>query len=205
MAARKLVAWIVIPLVVSAITPLNAQETPGNEPAESKPADVKQVEKKPDDKPAETATTTAGPLPGHSYHGEVFDEGPRQKAYLMPGMPKIHFPVTTKSSEAQKFFEQGVGQLHGFWYYEAERSFRQSATLDKDCAMAYWGMAMANIDNANRAKKLMAECLKHKQGLSDSENMYIDAADAYFKADPNKRREKKVTYTKALERIRYKY
>ena len=24
--------------------------------------------------------------------------------------------------------------------------------------MAYWGMAMANIDNAKRAKKFMAEC-----------------------------------------------
>jgi hypothetical protein len=70
---------------------------------------------------AQTATTQAGPLPGHSHHGEVFDQGPRQKAYLMPGMPKIHFPVTTKSPEAQKFFEQGMGQIHGFWYYEAER------------------------------------------------------------------------------------
>src|SRR5207253_9279407 len=96
-------------------------------------------------KPADTASIKPGPLPGHSHHGEVFDEGPRQKAYLMPGMPKIHFPVTTKSAEAQKFFEQGIGQLHGFWYYEAERSFRQVALLDKECAMAYWGMAMANI------------------------------------------------------------
>lgn len=205
MAARKLVAWILIPLVVSAITPLNAQETPGNEPAESKPADVKQVEKKPDDKPAETATTTAGPLPGHSYHGEVFDEGPRQKAYLMPGMPKIHFPVTTKSSEAQAFVEQGVGQLHGFWYYEAERSFRQAATLDKDCAMAYWGMALANVDNGSRATKFMAECGKHKPGITEREKMYIEAAEAFFKADKNKRKERNEAYTKALEQILYKH
>src|SRR5437870_7703886 len=65
----------------------------------------------------------------HSLHGEIFNEGPRQKAYLMAGMPQISFPVTTKSEEAQRFFTQGVGQLHGFWYYEAERSFRQAAAL----------------------------------------------------------------------------
>ncbi|HZN32509.1 MAG TPA: redoxin domain-containing protein [Pirellulaceae bacterium] len=174
-------------------------------PDEKKPEDKKPEEKKPDDKPAESPTTAAGPLPGHSYHGEVFDEGPRQKAYLMEGMPKIHFPVTTKNPEVQKFIEQGVGQIHGFWYYEAERSFRQAATLDKDCALAYWGMALANIDNANRAKKFMAECVKHKAGISDRETMYIDAADAYFKADNNKRKERNEAYTKALERILYKY
>jgi peroxiredoxin len=135
----------------------------------------------------------------------VFDEGPRQKAYLMPGMPKIHFPVTTKSPEAQKFIEQGIGQVHGFWYYEAERSFRQAAMLDKDCAMAYWGMAQANVENAARAKKFMAECLKHKAGITDRETQYIDAADAYFKADNSKKKERNESYTKALERLLYKY
>jgi hypothetical protein len=30
-------------------------------------------------------------------------------------------------------------------YFEAERSFRQAATIDPDCAMAYWGMTMANV------------------------------------------------------------
>lgn len=147
----------------------------------------------------------AGPLPGHSHHGEVFDEGPRQQAYLMTGMPKIHFPVTTKSTEAQAFFEQGVGQLHGFWYYEAERSFRQAAALDKECAMAYWGMAQANIDNGSRAQKFMTECVKYKAGASEREKMYIDAADTYFKSDKNKKKERNEAYTKALEKLLYKY
>src|ERR1022692_262925 len=88
---------------------------------------------------------------GHSYQGDVFNDGPRQKAYLMGKTGNVRFPITTKSPEAQKFFEQGVGQLHGFWYFEAERSFRQVALLDPDCAMAYWGMAMANHENEKRA------------------------------------------------------
>src|SRR5437870_5338275 len=90
---------------------------------------------------------TALPVAGHSYHGESFNEGPRQRAYLMGNTGNVHFPVTTASPEAQKFIDQGIGQLHGFWYFEAERSFRQAAALDPDCAMAYWGMAMANTNN----------------------------------------------------------
>ncbi len=72
------------------------------------------------------------PVPGHSLNGESFNEGPRQSAVLMGGTGQVKFPVSTKDAEAQKFFEQGVGQLHGFWYFESERSFRTAAALDPD-------------------------------------------------------------------------
>ncbi len=29
-------------------------------------------------------------------HGESFNEGPRQAAYLMPGMGNVHFPISSK-------------------------------------------------------------------------------------------------------------
>ncbi|WP_372897714.1 hypothetical protein, partial [Stieleria sp.] len=38
---------------------------------------------------------------GHSYHGEAFNEGPRQAAEMMPGMAPIEFPTSTKSEAAQ--------------------------------------------------------------------------------------------------------
>ena len=66
-------------------------------------------------------------LAGHSFHGEAFNEGPRQKAYLMEGTGRIQFDVTTKNPEAADFVRQGMGQLWGYWYLEAERSFRQAA------------------------------------------------------------------------------
>ena len=98
--------------------------------------------------PAAPAAPAPGPLPGHSAHGEAFDEGPRRSAYLMGTTGRVHLPITTKDARAQAFFDQGVGQLHGFWYLEAERSFRQAAAIDPACAMAYWGMAMANVNAA---------------------------------------------------------
>src|SRR5204863_1103102 len=60
-------------------------------------------------------------LAGHSTHGEAVNEGPRQAAVFMGGTGQVHLPVTTTSAAAQKFFDQGVGQLYGFWFFEAER------------------------------------------------------------------------------------
>ncbi len=150
----------------------------------------------------DSAKTEAGKsdaAPGHSLHGEVFDEGPRQKAYLMKGMPKIDFPITTKLSEAQAFFNQGVGQLHGFWYFEAERSFRQVLAIDPDCAMAYWGMAMANVNNGKRAKQFIEKATARKASVSPRERAWIEALAAYHAGPDNTERRKQ--YIKALEAI----
>lgn len=144
-------------------------------------------------------------LAGHSAHGESFNEGPRQSAYLMDGMGRVHFPVTTKEPMAQRFVTQGVAQVHGFWYFEAERSFRQAAAIDPECAMAYWGMAMANRSNEKRGKGFMEEAVKLKGKASRREQLYIDALDAYFKADTAKKKERAEKYTQALEKLLYEF
>src|SRR5258706_5580831 len=58
------------------------------------------------------------------------------------GTQYIHFPITTSNPEAQKFFQQGVAQMHSFWANEAERSFLQAAALDPSAPMPQWGIAM---------------------------------------------------------------
>src|ERR1043165_5141599 len=127
-------------------------------------------------------------LPGHSYHGEIFDEGPRQKAYLMTGTGNVRFPITTRSAQAQKFFEQGVGQLHGFWYFEAERSFRQVTLLDPDCAMAYWGMAMANWENEQRAAAFIKNARPLLRNTSRREQLYIESVAELHASTGDKRK-----------------
>src|SRR3954452_6567526 len=123
----------------------------------------------------------AVPAPGHSVHGEAFNDGPRHEAYLMPGQGKVHFPVTTDKPEAQAFIDQGVAQLHTFYYFESERSFRQAAKIDPACAMAYWGMAMSNVNNSKRAKNFLKEAHKHDAKVSRRERLYLDALDALYK------------------------
>jgi peroxiredoxin len=121
------------------------------------------------------------PLPGHSLHGEGFSEGPRRRLPLIPGCGEVHFPVTTSSPEAQQFFDQGVGQLHGFWYWEAERSFRTVLALDPDCVMAHWGLAMANVENEPRAREFLAQV--NGQALEKAtprERAWVEAAKKLF-------------------------
>jgi peroxiredoxin len=136
--------------------------------------------------PTETPTeaNAATPAPGHSVHGEAFDEGPRQRAHLMPGMgDAVHFPISTDSAEAQKFVDQGVAQLHSFYYLEAERSFRQAARLDPGAPMAYWGMAMANVNNAKRAKGFVksAQEKAKARALTRRESLYLESLAALYK------------------------
>jgi peroxiredoxin len=143
-------------------------------------------------------------LPGHSQHGEAFNEGPRQAAVLIPGCGKVNFPVTTKKPEAQQFFNQGVGQLHGFWYYEAERTFRQVATLDKECAMAFWGMAMANVNNEKRAREFTKKAVALKAKANAHEKLWITTLENFYREDKNDKRDKKqrsLDYIRDLETI----
>ncbi len=57
--------------------------------------------------------------------------------------------VTTSSARAQLFFNQGLTLTFGFNHREAGRSFRETARLDPDCAMAYWGQALVLGPNIN--------------------------------------------------------
>lgn len=144
-------------------------------------------------------------MAGHSTRGEAFNEGPRQKAYRMANTGAVRFPVTTQVPAAQAFFDQGVGQLHGFWYFEAERTFRQVAAMDPDCAMAYWGMAMANVENENRAKAFIEQAEKRRTAASRREQMWIDAYAAFLKADRKDNKLRKREYLRSIESIIHEF
>ena len=145
-----------------------------------------------------------GPAAGHSLHGEAFDEGPRQSSPLMPGTGKVEIKITTRHPQAQAFFNQGVGQVHGFWYFEAERSFRQVAFFDTNCAMAYWGMAMANVNNAKRAAEFIKRARDFKTNASPREALWIEAYDNYF-TSKSKETDRRKDLVLALENLVQKH
>ena len=76
-----------------------------------------------------------------SYYGK--------KAPLFDNLGDYSFPVSTKDELAQKYFDQGLILAYGFNHAEAARSFYYAATLDPDCAMAYWGYAYVLGPNYN--------------------------------------------------------
>jgi tetratricopeptide (TPR) repeat protein len=59
-------------------------------------------------------------------------------------------PVTTGSPQAQLWFDRGLIWCYGYNHDEAIRCFRKAIEHDRDCAMAYWGIAYASGPNYNK-------------------------------------------------------
>lgn len=144
---------------------------------------------------------------GHSHRGSAFDDGPRQKPWVIEGIGKSHFPITTKNPEVQRWFDQGHTLLHSFWYFEAERAFRWCLKLEPDNATAWWGMARAAEDDKRR-KQFLREAMKRRDRVSERERMYIEASAIQLLDDPIEKlsyEEKERRFLTAMERIVAKY
>ena len=63
---------------------------------------------------------------------------------LSDGLGMYTRKITTASPTAQKYFNQGLGFYHGFSHGAAIRAFKEAAPIDPKCAMARWGIALAN-------------------------------------------------------------
>jgi tetratricopeptide (TPR) repeat protein len=73
----------------------------------------------------------------------------RAGAPLFEGMGPYHRPITTSDPGAQRYFDQGMVLAFGFNHAEAIRSFRAAQRLDRECAMCFWGEALATGPNIN--------------------------------------------------------
>jgi len=57
--------------------------------------------------------------------------------------------ITTKSSEAQVWFDRGLNWVFGFNHAEAIKCFAKALEHDATCAMAQWGISYAAGPNYN--------------------------------------------------------
>ncbi len=103
---------------------------------------------------------------------------PALPAKIMEGQGNVHFAITTSNPEAQRFFDQGVSQMHSFWATEAERSFLQAAALDPDAPMPWWGVAMVAAGDYRPRHQLERDGrpVKAASKPSPAEQRAIDAA-----------------------------
>lgn len=118
---------------------------------------------------------------------------------LVPGLTPAHMAVSDVQV-AQAFFDQGLGQLWGFDYDEALKSFREARRLDPDCTMCNWGEALAlgpyinsgpiNAETIAEARALTARALTaHALGsnrLSQRDRALMDAVHARHAPGGNK-------------------
>ena len=129
-----------------------------------------------------------GPMPS-VYAGEADKPG----APVFEGLGAHQHPISTHSTQTQMFFNQGVNLMFGFNHAEAIRSFREAARLDPDCAMCWWGVAMALGPNINLpmppdavapAMAALGKAQALKDEASPEERAWIEALAARYSADP---------------------
>lgn len=107
-----------------------------------------------------------------------------KKAPLFKGLDGLNFPITTKVTEAQTYFNQGLMLSFGFNHAEAARSFYESTKLDSNNAMGWWGFgyvlgpnynAGMEKDNFIRAHEAVTKAKALYASASNKEKDLVDA------------------------------
>jgi tetratricopeptide (TPR) repeat protein len=138
------------------------------------------------------------------------------KEPLYDGLGSYSRKITTDSAEAQCYFDQGLGFLHGFNHRAAIRAFQQAAEIDPECAMAHWGVALAcgpHINSmavpppaAELAWKELELAQKNTGNASPVERALIDAlAKRYANPQPEDRSGLDRAYADAMREVWKKY
>jgi len=133
-----------------------------------------------------------------------------------PGLGAHARPVTSKSQEAQRYFNQGLAFLHGFNHGAAIRSFGQAVRLDPSFAMAHWGIALAHGPHINfpvvpppaaeAAWKALTLAKKHIKNTSPVERDLIEALGArYANPQPEDRAPLDLAYADAMRKVWQKH
>lgn len=91
-------------------------------------------------------------------------------------------PITTKSEKARRLCQQGFALIHGFWFFEAIRSFRDATKEDPTCAIAWAGLNVALTQPWNRrdeyrgeAEYAIQKAISHVNSASEIEQTFIRA------------------------------
>ena len=149
------------------------------------------------------------------------DLATRAGAPLFAGMGSHEHAITTVSPEAQLYFNQGLVIDFAFNHAESARSFRAAQTLDPDCAMCFWGEALAlgpNINVTSNGKAIMSDeerqkafiamqrAVALKDSVSDVERDYIEALAVRYNGDPSTPREPlDEAYVNSMRELHQKY
>ncbi|MGK7933570.1 MAG: hypothetical protein AB4041_19350, partial [Microcystaceae cyanobacterium] len=140
---------------------------------------------------------------------------PDRQVPLLENLGNHHHEITTKSPQAQQYFDQGLTFIFGFNHAEALRSFQQGANLDPDCAMCYWGIALALGPHINApmgkasmpaAYQAIQKANQLKDKVSPREQVYIKALTNRYSPNPiDDRTSFDQAYAQGMEQLSSKY
>jgi peroxiredoxin/tetratricopeptide (TPR) repeat protein len=110
------------------------------------------------------------------------------------------FRVGGATGEAQAFFNQGIAQLHALEATAADHSFFRATELAPDCAMAWWGLAVANVEKRVLARYYLERAVKLRPSTTLRERSWIAAWEAYLD-DGTADAERRQQLVKTLDRL----
>jgi tetratricopeptide (TPR) repeat protein len=128
-----------------------------------------------------------------------------------------HHPVNTKSAEAQRLFDEGLGLIYALDYGGAGNSFRRAAALDPTMAMAYWGIAYAlgsdyyyptpgNSAREREAEEALQKALALSANGPEVERAYVTALSNRYCNCPNpNRKQQAVDFKNAMRELWQNY
>ena len=133
-------------------------------------------------------------------------------AKLYDGFGNYHWPISTSSSLAQRYFDQGMQMMYGFNHDEAIRSFHEAAAQDPQAAMPWWGIAYAHGININdpvmtdersrTARAAVDNALARLDGATPVEAAMVRALDRrYARPAPEDRRPLDEAFADAMQRV----
>ena len=114
----------------------------------------------------------------------LFDRHTEPIQIYKNGLGTFTRKTSSKSSEAQAFFNQGFQMMYAFAKPEAVRSFRESWKRDPECAICYWGEAWAwgsylnapmNAEEAPHAYEAIQKAVALKAKADPTERALIEA------------------------------
>ena len=142
-------------------------------------------------------------------------------APLFDGMGDHTHPITTNNKYVQRYFDQGLTIDFAFNHAESARSFRAGQTLDPNCAMCFWGEALAlgpNINVTSNGSVIMADqerlaayeaiqkAVSLKNKVSEKERDFIDALATRYNGDTaSPRGPLDLAYAEAMRELSNKY
>ena len=120
-------------------------------------------------------------------------------APLLKGLGDHTHPISSNVDGVQKYFDQGMIMAFAFNHAESIRSFKAAQNLDPNCAMCYWGEALAlgpNINVNSDGKVIMApenriaafkainKAIALSDTVSEKEQAYISALSSRYDGNP---------------------
>jgi len=151
---------------------------------------------------------------GHTQTRPTAHPAVKKPAALITGIGHLQHPVSTKNTQAQQFFSQGLRLIYAFNHDEAAKSFQHAADLDPKLAMAYWGIAEAVGPNYNdpasddrfkQAHEAIQKAVDLMANSSSTEKAYIEAMSLRFPADSPDRRKNAEAFHDAMREVSKKF